>query len=442
MSYHSVKAVEVKLWGQSVGALAQDPSTGFFAFEYDPHWLSTGLEISPLHLPARPGVFVFPTLSVDTYQRLPAAIADALPDEFGNQIVNAWMASKGVAADQITPLDRLAYVGTRAMGAMEFHPHRASPKPPSIIEVSDLVMSARALMEGSFADDRESATALRQLLHVGTSAGGQRAKAIIAFNPATRQMHASSVLLKPGFAHWLLKLDGVSAASKNSHAEPGKTAGFGRVEYAYHLMSIAAGIQMTVCTLLEENGRAHFLTKRFDRQGEDKVHTQTLCAMAHLDYKQLATHDYAQLFQVIDSLKLGSAARQEAFRRMAFNVLAMNCDDHTKNFAFLMDREGKWTLSPAYDVTFAYSPTSYWVSQHLMGVNGKFKDITSADLLSFASSLKVANASAIIAKVEQAIALWPEFANQANVPPSLVAHIQQFIEQPLLSAATPRSSRP
>ena len=415
MSYQPVKAVSVQLWGRQVGALAQDPASGYFAFEYDSDWLASGISLSPLHLPARKGVFVFPNLPANTYHRLPAALADALPDEFGNQIVNAWLATKGVAASRITPLDRLSYMANRAMGALEFRPHRNTPHPPSIIEASDLVASARALMDGSFASDHESQVALRQLLHVGTSAGGQRAKAVIAFNPDTRGLRASTLPLSAGYSHWLLKLDGVAPSSKDGAIEPGATQGYGRVEYAYHLMARAAGIDMTRCQLLEENGRAHFLTERFDRRGEEKTHVQTLCAMAHMDYKQIATHDYAQLFQTALTLGLSGLEVSQLFRRLCFNTMAMNCDDHTKNFAFLMDHTGRWSLSPAYDLTFAYSPHSHWVSQHLMGVDGKFFGVSDIELLTFASRYRIDDAPGIVLDVRRAVSRWLDFADQAGM---------------------------
>ena len=411
--YTPVNVIQVYAWGEFVGALALDPRLGFYAFEYDPRWLRTGRELAPLQMPGSASPYVFPSLPVETFQRLPALLADALPDRFGNALIDAYLAGKGVDKSRITAIDRLAYMGERSMGALSFKPTRGPRKlKPTVVEVSQLVGAARAALQGQFGDDRQTEAALTQLIHVGTSAGGARAKAVVALHPVTGELRSGQLPADPGFEHWLLKFDGVGM----DH-ELGTGGHYGRIEYAYHLMARSAGIDMPDCRLLEENGRAHFMIQRFDRDAaSDKLHMQTLCAMDHLDYNQRGTHDYAQLFQVIDRLRLGPATRAEAFRRMVFNVVAANCDDHTKNHSFLMDRAGQWRLSPAYDVTHAYNPQGAWTHQHLMSVNGRFSGITRQDCLAVADRFLVPDAKSVLRQVAEAVRQWPVFAQQAGLP--------------------------
>lgn len=420
--YIPVNVIQVYAWGEFVGALALDPRLGFYAFEYDPRWLRTGRELAPLQMPGRTSPYVFPSLPVETFQRLPALLADALPDRFGNALIDAYLAGKGVDKARITAIDRLAYMGERSMGALSFKPTRGPRKlKPTAVEVSQLVGAARAALQGQFGDDRQTEAALTQLIHVGTSAGGARAKAVVALHPVTGELRSGQLSADPGFEHWLLKFDGVGM----DH-ELGTGGHYGRIEYAYHLMARSAGIDMPDCRLLEENGRAHFMIKRFDRDAaSDKLHMQTLCAMDHLDYNQRGTHDYAQLFQVIDRLRLGPVARAEAFRRMVFNVVAANCDDHTKNHSFLMDRAGQWRLSPAYDVTHAYNPQGAWTHQHLMSVNGRFSGITRQDCLAVADRFLVPDAKAVLRQVAEAVRQWPLFAQQAGLPVEETRRVEQ-----------------
>ena len=413
-----VPVIEVRIWNRLVGAAALDPSIGFYVFEYDPAWIRGGQELAPLHMPLSNtrSLFVFPTLSEATYFRLPALLADALPDDFGNALIDAWMAQRGVEKSAITVLDRLAYMGKRGMGALEFRPARGSHNESSApLEMKQLIEEARKLVEGTFAVDDEAKGALANIVKVGTSAGGARAKAVIAWNPATDEVRSGQFDAAPGFEHWLLKFDGMGKDN-----ELGTSGGYGRIEYAYHLMALAAGIDMAPCRLLEENGRAHFMTRRFDRQLVDgltqKHHLQTLCAINHLDFRQRATHDYAQLFMTIARLGLGDAAISQAFRRMAFNVMARNCDDHTKNFSFLLANGAPWVLAPAYDLTLAYNPKGEWTYQHLMSVNRKFNNITRDDLLSVADRFGVRKPDAALSDVRAAVANWSDFAAQANIP--------------------------
>ena len=419
--YRPVDLIEVRAWGATVGGVSIDPGLGYYVFEYDPKWQARGIELAPLTMPVSQSLHVFPLLPEATYKRLPAMLADALPDDFGNALIDAWMAREGVPKSAITPLDRLAYLGARGMGALEFKPTRGPRhRKATAVAISRLVVSARNALSGKFDGDRETEAAITNLIQVGTSAGGARAKAVIAWNPQTHEIRSGQLPADPGFDYWLLKLDGVG----KDH-ELGTGGFYGRIEYAYYLMAKAAGIEMFESRLLEENDRAHFMTRRFDRQNGSKQHIQTLCAMQHLDFKQRGTHDYNQYFQAITALRLPETALEEGFRRMVFNVLAANCDDHTKNLSFLMDESGQWRLSPAYDVTHAYNPKGEWTYQHLMSVNGKFQDITRADLEAVGDRFLIPGYRRIIKSVSEAVGRWPEFAGAAGLPP---AEIQRVLE--------------
>ncbi|MEO8331588.1 MAG: type II toxin-antitoxin system HipA family toxin [Gallionella sp.] len=406
--------IEVSIWGQVVGAVASDPRLGCYVFAYDSGWRRNGVELAPLTMPladtSRP-VFAFPNLPEVSFKRLPGLLADSLPDDFGNALIDAWMSSKGVAKNAITTLDRLAYMGKRGMGALQFRPakgaHRESSDP---LQMKSLVDAARQVIRGDLSGDVQAQAALANIIRVGTSAGGVRAKAVVAWNPQTDEIRSGQFDVAPGFEHWLLKFDGVG-----KDKELGTGADYGRIEYAYHLMASAAGINMSAARLLEENGRAHFMTRRFDREDNAKHHIQTLCAMDHLDYKQRATHAYAQLFMVIAKLKLGDEAIGQAYRRMALNVMARNCDDHTKNFAFRLKQGGVWELAPAYDITHAHNPEGEWTYQHLMSVNGKFDGITRADFIVEADRFGVRRPLDILREVRAVLEDWPAFAKYAGL---------------------------
>ena len=364
-------------------------------------------------------VYVFPALPEATYFRLPALLADALPDDFGNALIDAWMAQRGIGKSSVTVLDRLAYMGKRGMGALEFRPARGAHKESSApVEIKELVEEARRLVQGTFSVDHEAKAALANIIKVGTSAGGARAKAVIAWNPATDEVRSGQFDAAPGFEHWLLKFDGVG-----KDEELGTGEGYGRIEFAYYLMATAAGIRMSDSRLLEENGRAHFMTKRFDREvigGKTlKHHIQTLCGINHLDFRQRDTHDYSQLFMTASELGLDDDALSQIFRRMAFNVMGRNCDDHTKNFGFILRQGQPWNLSPAYDVTHAHNPMGEWTYQHLMSVNQKFTDISKADLLEVADRFGVRKPESVLSDVRSAIDSWSQFAKRANLAPSL-----------------------
>jgi serine/threonine-protein kinase HipA len=435
MAYQPVDLVEVRCWGKRVGALARDPTSGFYAFEYDPRWAAFGVELAPLSMPTTTAAqpFVFPTLPVETYSRLPAMIADALPDDFGNALTTAYLANEGVRAEDITPLDRLAYLGTRGIGALEFHPQRGPrTRKATAIALSELVVAARSALAGDIRTEGGITDALKHLIAVGTSAGGARAKAVVALNPATGELRSGQVSADPGFQQWLLKLDGVGA-----DPDLGVAGNFGRIEYAYHRMALAAGIDMMECRLLEEGGRAHFMTRRFDRANDGaKIHAQTLCALGHLDFRQVGAHDYAQLFLVLEQLGLGPDTREEVFRRMTFNVAAAICDDHTKNFSFLLPEGGAWRLSPAYDVIYAHAPSSKWTRQHLMAVNGRANGITRGDVMQVGDRFAVPGATRVVERVLEAVAKWRTFADEARVPDATADQIAADIDawsKPLLA---------
>ncbi len=416
----NIPVIEVRVWGEFVGALALDPKLGYYAFAYDPSWRRSGMELAPLTMPLsdRRETLIFPNLPEATFRRLPAIFADALPDDFGNALIDAWMAEHGTTKDEITTLDRLAYMGKRGMGALEFKPalgsHRESAAP---LEMKALVEEARKLVEGDPSVDAHAKAALANIIRVGTSAGGARAKAVIAWNPKTKQIRSGQFDMAPGFEPWILKFDGVG-----KDFELGTGGDYGRTEYAYYKMATEAGIVMSPCRLLEENGRAHFMTRRFDREvvkGRTiKHHLQTLCALNHLDYKQRGTHAYSQLFMAVAELRLNDEAVRQTFRRMAFNVMSRNYDDHTKNFSFILRQGQDWNLAPAYDVTHAHNPKGRWTYQHLMSVNGKFDGITREDLLAEADRFGAPRPRESLRDVRAALENWTEHAKDAGLSKS------------------------
>ncbi len=410
--------VRVRLWEQTVGAVAEAPtSRGVLEFQFAREFARSGLEIAPFHAPLHPTrVYRFPELDRLTFHGLPGFLADALPDAFGNALIDAYMTQRGIAPSTITTLQRLLYMGRRAMGALEFEPaiDAASESAVAVpLAMASLVESARAAIRGRIGD------VAPEILSVGTSAGGARAKAVVGFRADTEELVAGQSDLPHGFEPWLLKFDGVGL-----DLDLGESHGYGRIEYAYHLMARDAGIEMASCRLLEEGGRAHFMTRRFDRDARGKCHLQTLCAMQHADFNRPGTYDYELLFRTMQALRLGKDALAEAFRRMTFNVVARNCDDHTKNVSFLMDRDGQWRLAPAYDLTFAHNPApGKWTRRHQMLVAGKGDGITIDDLLGVAKSFNLRGASRDVERVVEAIRKWPEHAEAARVDEASVRRI-------------------
>lgn len=426
-----MEAAEVKIWGRQVGAVAWDESTGSAAFEYSPAFKQLGWDLAPLKMPI--GIaktqFSFPELRRerntphDTFKGLPGLLADVLPDRYGNQLINLWLAQQGRPQDDMNPVEMLCFIGTRGMGALEFEPTTLKENKRTFpIEIDSLVSIARKMLNKreSFAANlkEEEEQAVLEILKIGTSAGGARPKAVIAWNDKTGEVKSGQTSAPKGFEHWLIKLDGVS------DIQLGSSRGYGRVEMAYQEMATACGINMMPSRLLEENGRAHFMTRRFDREdGYIKHHVQTLCALNHFDYNLVNSFSYEQLFQSMRELSLTYADAEQMFRRMVFNVVARNCDDHTKNFAFMLKQGGKWELAPAYDVCHAYRPGSEWVSQHALSINGKRNGISKKDLLTIGESIRCKKASEIIDEINDTVNQWPKFAKASDVNPKLLKEI-------------------
>ena len=418
---------EVKIWGKLAGAVAWDEETSYATFEYDPSFIKLGWDLSPLKMPVASASRLFSftelhknkTSEYDTFKGLPGLLADALPDKYGNQLINLWLAQQGRPQDSMNPVEMLCFIGTRGMGALEFEPAVfKETKRTFSIEIDSLVDTAQKMLNKREAFttnlNKEEEQAVLEILKIGTSAGGARPKAVIAWNGKSGEVKSGQTKAPNGFEHWLIKLDGVS------DVQFGSSHGYGRVEMAYYNMANACGIEMMPSRLLEENGRAHFMTKRFDREGNEvKHHVQTFCALKHFDYNLVNSFSYEQLFQCMRELKLTYADAEQMFRRMVFNVIARNCDDHTKNFSFLLKQGGKWELSPAYDLCHAYRPGSEWVSQHALSLNGKRKDITKADLLVIGESIRCKKASEIIDEINDTVNQWKVFANDVNIMPKL-----------------------
>ena len=410
----------MNLWGRRIGAVSWDKARAVAVFQYDPDFHLGDIEIAPLTMPVRSTPYTFPALNRDTFRGLPGLLADALPDRYGNNLINVWLANTGRRREDFSPVDRLCYVGSRGVGALEFEPALTRNRQSAQIDFEALVnLAGRALIErqqlsGRLGTERDQ-EALEQILSVGTSAGGARAKAVLAWHPETGEFRSGQVNAEAGFERWLLKFDGVSGSQEGELADP---KGYGRIEYAYHLMARAAGIRMTDCRLHHEDGRSHFMTRRFDRTPEGgKIHTQTLGGMCHFDYREPSVYSYEQAIQTIRRLEMGKAAVTEQFRRAIFNVVARNQDDHVKNISFLMGRNGEWQLSPAYDVAYSYRPSGRWTRNHQMSLAGKVNDFTSDDLLTFARTAGVNRHEArrIMGRVFAAVSKWREFADEAGV---------------------------
>ncbi|OJX71280.1 MAG: hypothetical protein BGO95_09580 [Micrococcales bacterium 73-13] len=421
MAFEHTRVIEVRYAGRTVGALA--PGAGVTAFQYDAAWLRTGTELAPFLMPVSggPRVYEFRGLRAETFFTLPPTVADSLPDRFGNALIDAWMQRQGITTGEVTPLDRLAYVDGRAMGALEFEPANGpAAEPPTIIDLAALTVAAREAVAGRIGDDDAAvAAALQTLLQVGTSAGGARPKAVLNLVDATGEFRSGVFPPRAGESAWLLKFDG--ATDEGTLAESRQ---YTRIEYAYARMAGAAGIGMSESRLLHEGGRAHFMTRRFDRPAPGiRVHMTTLCGMRALDNDLVGAHDYAQLFQTVVELGLGEDALVEAFRRMAFNVMAVNHDDHTKNHAFLMDAEGRWSLAPAYDVTYANVPGHPYLGRHCLGVDGEYVLVDRDRMLRLADRFAVPYAKRELERVREAVERWPEFAAEAQVPVEQVAAI-------------------
>ena len=427
----SVNVAEVRLWGHRVGAVALDGDVG--VFEYDTDFLKLGLNIAPITMPledARNGhtLYSFPALNRETFKQLPGLLADTLPDKFGQAIVNSWLARQGRSPDDFSTIERLCYTGSRAMGALEFTPaviqHLELAVDVDIDEMVNLVrevISHRNQINVKLTNNEQgNQDALLDILRIGTSAGGARAKAVIAYNQDTGAVMSGQANAPAGFNHWLLKFDGAS------DIELGETEGFGRIEYAYYQMAKASGINMMESRLLEENGRAHFMTRRFDRVDGNRIHLQSLCAIAHYDYNMAGAYGYEQALMIMRKIKLSKMEQLQLYRRMVFNVIARNQDDHTKNIAFLMNQDGEWSLSPAFDMMYSYNPAGKWASKHQMTINGKRDEFAKEDLLSVAASSDLKGADNVIKDVLGAIKQWPDFATQAGISDKRIKRIAKL----------------
>lgn len=424
---------EVKLWGRTIGAVSLEDGAEVAAFEYDHVFAQSGVEVSPLTMPLSDRVYRFPELSRQTFHGLPGLLADSLPDNFGNVLINAWLATQGRLPESFNAVERLCYIGARGMGALEFAPalgpaaRRATEiRIDKLVELASEVLTRRNGLSASFADEHKEES-LKDILRVGTSAGGARAKAVIAWNPSTHEVRSGQVDAGEGFEYWLLKFDGVRG---NKDKELDDPQGYGAIEYAYCKMAAEARIAMSECRLLEENGRRHFMTRRFDRlPGGGKLHMQSLCALAHYDFNMAGAYSYEQALLVIRRLGLPMSAIEEQFRRMAFNIIARNQDDHVKNIAFLMDKSGAWSLSPAFDMTYSFNPSGAWTASHQMTLNGKRDNFTLDDFRACAktASMKRGRAETIVREVHASVSRWRDYAEEVGVPVAWRDRIQDTL---------------
>ncbi|MGM9805920.1 MAG: type II toxin-antitoxin system HipA family toxin [Candidatus Aphodosoma sp.] len=414
-----VDIARVNLYGQPVGTFRWDNNRQLAHFEYADSFIGKGLEPSPILMPVRQGrVYSFSDIGRETFKGLPGMLADSLPDTYGRALFDRWLALTGRSSGNA--VETLCFLGKCCMGALEFEPAMDAPYSPdvrieldSLVEVANKALSEKEDFGANLEEDKKAAIA--EIVRLGTSAGGQRAKAIIAYNPLTGEVRSGQIEAPEGFDYYLIKLDGVTA-----EAGFRETQNFGRLEYSFYRLVKECGIEMSNCSLIEENGRAHFLTKRFDRRNGEKIHMQTLCGIAHYDYRNPRYYSYEQAFNVMRALRLPYSQAQEMYRRMVFNVVIRNQDDHTKNISFLMDRQGKWALSPAYDMGFAYNPKGGWTAQHQMSINGKFDGISRQDLIEFAKRNNIKDAAEIIDRITEVSSRWPLLARECEVPQPMI----------------------
>lgn len=428
----------VRLWGRDVGAVSWIADRGVGVFQYMPDFAQSDFQLAPITMPLRNAAYEFSALGREAFKGLPGMLADALPDKFGNALIDAWLVSQGRTADSFNPVERLCYIGTRGMGALEFYPvaHRSSAKSTkleiaALTQLANRVLDHRESLAGVLEgdDDRE---VLEEILRVGTSAGGARAKAILAWNEETGEFRSGQIKAGEGFSYWLMKFDGISSNSDKEMVDP---QGFGLIEYAFYLLARAAGIDMSECRIHHEGGRAHFMTRRFDRSAKGtKLHMQSLAAMRHFDFNMAGAYSYEQAIETIRRLDLPRYDIEQQFRRAVLNVLIRNQDDHVKNIAFLMNRKGEWRLSPAYDVAYAYNPSGSWTNQHQMSLNGKRDDFSLADLLAFGRfcDLKPKQAENIIREIHEQVEIWPAYAEKAGVEAKEALKIHRAMRRTIL----------
>lgn len=427
-----VDVAEVKIWGQLVGAIrwVEEEQLGYF--EYDKKFLQKQWNLSPIKMPVENGsrIYSFPELrrgrnqTEDTFKGIPGLLSDALPDRYGNKLINIWLAKQGRPENSMNPVEKLCFIGARGMGALEFEPAQIKTNKntfalelDSLVNIAKKMLSQREDFLTNLSKDEEKA--MMDILKIGTSAGGARPKAVIAYNNLTKEIRSGQGKVPKGFEHWLIKLDGVSGE------QFGESSGWGRVEYAYYLMAKECGIAISECKLMEENGRAHFMTKRFDRDGNTKHHIQSLCGIQHYDFNDMYGYSYEQVFQTMRLLRLTYPEAEEMFRRMVFNVVATNYDDHTKNFSFILKKGEAWQLAPAYDLCFSYDPSNHWVNKQTLSVNGKRQNITKEDLMSIAKDNNIKKADKIINEISTVVQNWSNYAKQAGVRSDLKNKIQE-----------------
>jgi len=422
---------EVKLWGTTIGAVMLEDGKKIATFQYEDNFITSGMEIAPLMMPLSKQIYSFPNLSLESFHGLPGLLSDSLPDKFGNALINSWLASQGRSVESFNAIERLCYTGSRGMGALEFVPARgptftqgSSISVDELVKLAGKVLSKQSNLETSL--DEEPSKAMADILRVGTSAGGARAKAVIAWNKKTNEIRSGQLKASDGFEYWLIKFDGVK---NNKDKELENPEGYGAIEYAYYKMAKSCGINMSECRLFEENGRRHFMTRRFDRLFGDKLHMQSLAAIAHFDFNRAGVYSYEQAFDTMRRLNLSATSTEELFRRMIFNVVARNQDDHVKNIAFLMDRKGIWSLSPAYDMTYSYQPLGSWTSKHQMTINGKQDDFSIVDFEECGKKalLKQWQAKNIVKTVLDVVGNWQDYADDSKVSSQHRDQIQKVL---------------
>jgi serine/threonine-protein kinase HipA len=422
---------EIRLWGRRIGAVSLTDGANVAAVQYDPEFARSQFQVAPIVMPLSERIFSFPRLPLESFHGLPGLLADSLPDKFGNALIDAWLATQGRRPENFNAVERLCYVGSRGMGALEFVPATgpstqvsAHIQMAALVQLASDVLTQRTTIATSFASEQRR-NALEAILRIGTSAGGARAKVVIAWNPNTGEVRSGQIASGDGFEYWLLKFDGVSGNIDKELEDP---IGYGAIEFAYYRMATAAGIEMSECRLLEEGGRRHFMTRRFDRSPDGaKIHMQSLAALAHFDFNRAGAHSYEQAFAVIRQLELPMAATEQQFRRAVFNIVARNQDDHVKNIAFLMDKSGRWSLAPTYNVTYSFNPAGLWTARHQMTLNGRQEQFTLGDFRAAAKAagMKRGRAEVILAEVCRVVGGWPNYAEEARVDEASRHQIQR-----------------
>jgi serine/threonine-protein kinase HipA len=413
--------------GQFVGVCDYAPLTGKVFFQYSPDFLKTGTQLSPLLMPLENRVFDFDerVYNPQTYRGLPPLIADSLPDDFGNKMLLQWLMKNNISQNALHPLEKLCYIGKRGMGALEYEPAFEREDFNGDISIADLLTVAndiyfRKIDEAIPLNDYTQS--LSTLLRIGSSVGGARAKALIAINEKTQEVKAGDIIQGEDFEYYLIKFDGLKDGKE---IVPG---GYGILEYIYHKMATQSKIEMTECKLLTENGRSHFLTKRFDRKGGKKIHVSTLCGMAGVDFRQPNLIGYEDVFRILNLLNMDYTQKEQLFRRMVFNVLAFNHDDHTKNISFIYEG-GKWRLAPAYDLIFAFDPENYWLKNHNLSINGKTNNITADDILNVGDKFGIKKKERILAGIREVVRNFKHYADKHCYPATKANMIDQVLQK-------------